>query len=155
MAHDRAAGRLAARTWRRIPAEWRDRSTVPIGLAIWVVTGWLLVAGAVAVTMPDVALTPAVGFAAGLRQTARIQQPGIPGWPIPVDRRAYDEYNRGFQESDDDAIDHAFASFEWIKVEHHQAVSIIEVDGEAHHVELLEGRNVGRRGWLKARHLGP
>ena len=34
-----------------------------------------------------------------------------------------------------------------------QAVRIVEVDGEANEVELLQGRNVGRRGWLKTRHL--
>ncbi len=155
MARDRATRRVLARAWRRVTVDWRGRCTVAIGLAVWVVTWWLIIAGAVAVMLPDAASTPAAGFIPLTGRTAHIEQPGIPGWPIPVDRRAYDEYYRGYQESDDDAIDHAFAAFEWIAVEHHQAVRIIEVDGEAHHGELLEGPNVGRRGWLKSRHLGP
>ncbi len=157
MARASAVGRFLIRTWRRARGERQGRSTVAVGLAAWMVTGWLLVAGAVPWMLPDATATPTLttGLMPLVGRTARIHQPGIPGWPIPVDRRAYDEYNRGFRESDDDAIGHAFAAFEWIAVEHHQAVRVIEIDGEAHHVELLEGRNVGRRGWLKARHLGP
>jgi hypothetical protein len=129
---------------------------VPVGLTISVVTFWLLVAGAVALMLPArAASAPKAGFVAVSGRTAHINQPGMPDWPVPVDRRAYDEYNRGFQESDDEAIEHAFAAFEWIAVSDGQAVRIIEVDGEAHRVEVLEGRDVGRRGWLKARHLGP
>ena len=139
-------GRCLARTWR-----W-----VPVGLTISVVTFWLLIAGAVVVMQPALAAsTPKDSFIAVAGRTAHINQPGIPGWRIPVDRLAYDEYYRGFRESDDDAIEHAFAAFEWIEVADGQAVQIIEVDGEAHQVELQEGRNVGRRGWLKTRHLRP
>ncbi len=153
---DPAAGRLVARTGRRVAVGWRGPSTAVVGLAVWVVTGWFLVAGAVALMPPaPAAATSMAGFVAVPGLTARIHQPGIPGWPIPVDRAAYDAYERGFRESDDEAIEHAFAAFEWIEVAHRQAVKIVEVDGEAVRVELLEGRNVGRHGWLKPRHLGP
>src|SRR5687768_464484 len=145
MAQTWAVSRFLARTWRRVSVDWRGRSTVTIGLTVWMVTGWLLVAGAVDVVMPALAgPTPTGRFVAVVGQTARIQQPGIPGWLIPVDRRAYDEYNRGYLEFDDELMDHAILAFEWIAVEHYQAVRILEIDGEAHHVELLEGRNVGR-----------
>jgi hypothetical protein len=139
-----ATGRFLARTWR----------SVPVGLAISVATFWLLIAGAVAALLPAVAAsTPGGAFVAVPGLAAHINQPGMPSWPIPVDRGAYDEADRGFRESDDDAIEHAFAASEWIQVSDGQAVRIVEVDGEAHHVELLEGRNVGRQGWLKTRHL--
>ncbi len=154
MACDRATGRVLARTWRRVTGEWRGRCTITIGLATWLVTGWLLIAGAVAMMVPSAPSTPAAGSVAVAGQTARIHQPGIPGWPIPTDRRAYDAYYLGVEE-DDAGVDYLFTTFEWIQVEHHQAVRIIEVDGEAHHVELLEGRNAGRSGWVKTRHLGP
>ena len=139
-------GRFLARAGRR----------VPVGLTISVATFWLLFAGAVVLMLPALAAsTPKPGFIAVSGRTAHINQPGMPDWPIPVDRRAYDEYNRGSRESDDDAIEHAFAASEWITVSDGQAVQIIEVDGEAHQVELLDGRSVGRRGWLKTRHLRP
>ena len=142
----RGTRRFLARTWRR----------VPVGLTISVATFWLLAAGGVAVLLPAVAASaPKAVFIAVPGLTAHINQPGMPSWPIPVDRRAHDEADRGFRESDDDAIEHAFATFEWITVSDGQAVRILEVDGEAHRVEPLEGPNVGRRGWLKARHLRP
>jgi hypothetical protein len=121
-----------------------------------VVAGWLLVAGAVAWALPAPAATPPrAGFVAVPGLAARIHQPGLPAWPIPVERAASDAYYRGVREGDDAAIEHAFAVSAWIEVAHGQAVTIVEVDGEAIRVELLEGPQVGRRGWLKPRHLGP
>jgi hypothetical protein len=153
MTHDRVGHRFLARSWHRVSVDWRGRTTVAVGLAVWMVTGWLLVAGAVGLTQPTLAAsTPPAISVAVVGWTARIYQPGIPEWPIPVDRRAYDAYYLGFDE-DDDGADGLFTTFEWIKVKHHQHVRIIESDGEAHHIELLEGPNVGRRGWVKTRHL--
>jgi hypothetical protein len=86
-------------------------------------------------------------------EVARLYQPGMPYWPIPVERQAFDEYQRGSRESDEGAIEHAFAAFEWFEVAHGQAVRVVEVEGEAVQVELLDGQNAGRRGWLKPRHL--
>jgi hypothetical protein len=154
-ARARADGRCSARSRQRAPV-FRLGSTAAIGLAVWVVAAWLVIAGAVASTLPAAAeSTPTAGLLAVPGRTARIHQPGLPDWPIPVDRHAYDEYHRGARESDDEAIEHAFAAFEWIAVSDRQAVKIVEVDGEAVQVELLEGRHVGRRGWLQPRHLGP
>ncbi len=154
VAHDWAGGRFLARSWHRVSVDWRGRTTVAVGLAVWMVTGWLLVAGAVGLTQPTLAVsTPAAISVAVDGQTARIHQPGIPNWPIPVDRRTYDAYYLGLEEANDDGVDGLFTRFEWIRVEHHQAVRIIEIDGEAHHIELLEDPNLGRRGWVKTRHL--
>jgi hypothetical protein len=156
LARTPAAGRSPARTGRQASVGWHGINTAVAGLLIWVMAGWLLVAGAVAMTLPaSAAARPMAGFVAVPGQTARIQQSGLPDWPIPVDRRAYDAYYRGFAESDDEAIERAFAASDWITVVDRQTVKIVEVDGEAVHVELLEGPNAGRHGWLKTRHLGP
>jgi hypothetical protein len=117
---------------------------------------WCLLAGALVLAMPAPgAAAPRVAAAVTLGRSAHITQPGMPDWPIPVDRLAYDEYHRGFRESDGEAINHAFAAFEWITVRDGQAIRIVEVDGDAVQVELLEGASVGRRGWLKPRHVTP
>jgi hypothetical protein len=132
MARDRAAGRSLARTWRRAPVGRWSRSPRVIGVTIGLVTWWLLIAGVLVLTMPaPVASAPKAGLIVAPGQTGRIHQPGMPDWPVPVDRRAYDEYRRGSRESDEAAMDHAFAAFEWIKVSDGQAVRIIDVDGEA------------------------
>lgn len=127
-----------------------------IPLTALVVAWWLLVAAVVIQVVPaPVASSPRPAGALAPGQRARIHQPGMPDWPIPVEREAFDEFSRGTQESDEDAIDRAFAISAWIPVEHGQAVMVIEIDGDAVRVELLDGRQVGRRGWVKARNLRP
>jgi hypothetical protein len=149
-------GRSTPRARPHLSARRRRRRTGVIGLGIFSATCWLVIVGALVLTVPAPgAAAPKGGAVLVPGWTARINQPGMPDWPIPVDRLAYDEYHRGFRESDDEAIDHAFAAFEWITVQDRQAVRIVEVDGEAVQVELLEGPNAGRRGWLKPRHLAP
>ena len=149
--HDRAGGRFLTRSWHRVAGDWRGRTTVAVGLAVWMVTGWPLVASVVGLTQPTLAAsTPTAFFIPVVGQTARINQSDIPGWPIPVDRHVYDAYYLGVEE-DDNGVDYFFVAFEWIKVKHHQHVRIIDSDGDAHHIELLEDPNVGRRGWVKTR----
>jgi hypothetical protein len=115
---------------------------------------WLLIGGAITVTMPGPAVAvPKVGTGVVLGQVMRIHAPGLAWLPIPVERAALDESRRGFSASDEDAIDHAFTAYEWIRVSHDQAVRVITVDGEAIEVELLEGRHAGRCGWLQRRQL--
>jgi hypothetical protein len=133
-----------------------ERRSATIAFTALVVTWWLLIAGVITQVAPaPAASSPGRlhGLAPG--QRARIHQPGIPHWPIPVEREAYDEFYRGTREGDEDAIDRAFAISEWLPVEHGQAVMVIEVDGETVHVELLEGQHADRRGWVKARNLRP
>ena len=81
--------------------------------------------------------------------------PAYPLFPIPVERAAFDEAQRGYRESDEDAIEHARTTSEWIAVTHGQEVRIVTRDGETVEVEVLEGRYHGRRGWLKASQLAP
>ena len=132
------------------------RARPAVAFVVAVVAWWLLIGGAVALTMPlpAASATPAP-FAVAAGRTARVHQPGMPSWPIPVERQAFDEARRAFEESDEAALEHAFSAFEWIQVEHGVAVTILSVDGEAVHVELLEGPRLGRRGWLRPRHLSP
>jgi hypothetical protein len=142
----RSSSRVPARRWRGVAAG--------IGVGMVSATCSLLMMGLLALAMPApsaAAQRDAAVLVAG--STAHILQPGMMDWPIPVDRRAFEEYHRGALQSDDEAIDHAFAAFEWIKVRDGQAVRIVEVDGQAVEVELLEGASVGRQGWLQPRHL--
>ncbi len=119
-----------------------------------VVLWWLLIGMAVVQTTPaPVALAVVAGVVPVPGQTGRIHLPGMSWLPIPVERAAFDESQRGYRESDEAAIEHAFTAYEWIRVSHHDAILVITVDGEAVQVELLEGPYLGRHGWLKPRHL--
>ena len=133
----------------------RLRRPPTTGLVVVVVAWWLIVGGAVALTLPAPAssATP-TPFALAVGRTARLHQPGMSSWPIPVERAAFDDARRGFLESDHVLIERAFATSEWLDASHGQAVSITAVDGEAVQVELLEGAFSGRRAWLMPRHLG-
>jgi hypothetical protein len=147
---------LGVRTRRQRTAEWIVGSRRVITIAIVVGVWWVLIAGSTALTLPvPAASTPTYAFTVAPDQRAHIHQPGIPHWPIPVDRIAYDEYYRGVRESDEGAIEYAFEVSEWIEAKHGQAVLIAVVDGEAVHIELLEGAYAGRRGWVQTRHLAP
>jgi hypothetical protein len=151
-----ATDRSADRARNHVPARRPRRRTGVIGLGIFSATCWLVIVGALVLMMPAPgAAAPKGGGILVPGWTAHVNQPGMPDWPIPVDRRAYDEYHRGFRASDEEAIEHAFAASEWIKVRDRQAVRIVDVDGEAVQVELLEEPSAGRRGWLKPRHLAP
>jgi hypothetical protein len=64
-----------------VAGDWRGRTTVAVGLTAWIVTGWLLVAGAVGLTQPTLAAsTPTAFFIAVVGQTARITQADILGF---------------------------------------------------------------------------
>src|SRR5689334_21935846 len=123
------------------------------GLMAVVVAWWLLIGGALLLALPSptASATPTV-WALASGQRVRIDQSGITHWPIPVERQAFDTYYRGVQESDDGAIDAAFASSEWISTNYGEAARIVAIDGEAVQIELLEGSYAGRRAWVKPRH---
>jgi hypothetical protein len=151
-----ATGRCLARARRRVLVRRWGTSTRVLSFTICLVIWWLLIAGVLVLTMQvPVASAPKAGLIVAPGWTGRINQTGMPVWLMPADRLAYEESQRGFRESDEEAIERAFTGSEWIEVFHRQAVRIVEVDGEAVQVELLEGWNVGRRGWLKPRHVGP
>ena len=136
-----------ARGSSRRPSTW---------LVVAVVLWWLLIGGAVALSLPSPARSAAQGpLVAVPGQHARIHQPGMPSWPIPVSRAGFDAFQRGARESDEAVMDEAFQVSEWISASHGQEVRIVAVEGEAVQVELLEGAYAGRRAWVKPRHLGP
>jgi hypothetical protein len=126
------------------------------GLIIVVVTWWLAIAGAVALTLPSPAAsaTP-TAFAVVAGRSAHVHRPGMPSWPVPVERAAFDEARLGFREGDEAAVMHAFAAYEWIEATHGQPVWIAAVEGDAVQVEQLEGPHRGRRAWLNVQDLGP
>src|SRR5829696_481868 len=117
-----------------------------IGLTSLLV-GWrLLVAGLVALALPSLAMSApphAMGLAVGQRM--RIRQSGIPNWPVPTSRLAFDTFQRGVRESDEDAINEAFEASEWVAVNHGDPVQVVAVDGEVAAIELLDGSYAGRR----------
>jgi hypothetical protein len=146
MTRDRIVGLGRRRGW----------GAAVVSLTGIVVIWWLLIAAVAAQTLPEaVASAPKAEAGLAVGQTARIHLPGLSWLPIPVERAAFDEAERGYRESDDAAIEHAFTAYEWIRVSHRDAVRVVMVDGEATQVEMLEGPAAGNRGWLKVRHLTP
>jgi len=115
----------------------------------------MLVGGALMLTMPAPAESAATGFSVADGKRAHVSIPGVRTLPVAVERPAHETFYRGARESDEDAIEAAFAMSEWIEVADGQAVRILAVDGEASQIELLEGPYAGRRAWLKTRRLGP
>jgi hypothetical protein len=107
-----------------------------VRLAVIVAAWWALLVGALAIAFP-LPTQPAAagGFTPVPGADAHIRALGPPGWPIPGER--------------------ALAAYAWVDVRDREAVRIVAVDAEAVQVELLEGRNAGRRGWLWAPHVGP
>jgi hypothetical protein len=144
---------VADRSLRGIRGLSRRPST---GLVIAVVLWWLLIGGAVALSLPSSARSAVRGpLAIVPGQTAHIHQPGMPSWPVPVNRAGFDAFQRGARESDEAAMEEAFQVSAWISASHGQEVRIVAVDGDAVQIELLEGAYMGRRAWVKPRHLGP
>jgi hypothetical protein len=127
-----------------------------IGLSA-IVAGWWLTIGAVVVILapPSVASAPPGAFRPTVGQ--RAHAPGIGGrpLPIPVARVTFDEAQRGFAARDEDAIDGAFESYEWIELADQAAVRIVQIDGEAAEIEIPDGPFASYTGWVKVRHLGP
>jgi hypothetical protein len=86
---------------------------------------------------------------------SRCRRPRQHYWPVPTTRLAFDEFQRGTRESDETAIEAAFADTEWLAVNHGDVVQVVGIDGEVVEVELLGGGYAGRRVWLQQRHLTP
>jgi hypothetical protein len=136
------------------PSRHRRRVSTGGTPALIVIGWWLLLVGAIVWLMPEpTASATSTPLAVMPGQMSRIHQPGMSSWPIPVERIAFEEAQLGFSEADEDAIMHAFATYEWIEATHDQLVRIVAIDPEAIQVEFLEGPYEGRQAWLKARNL--
>ena len=138
----------------RRPGSARLVRRLPMLLLVVVGTWWLLIAGIVAAAMPSrAASSPKIEHGVAPGQLASVYLPGLSWLPVPVDREAFDEAERGFRETDQEAIDHAFDAYEWIRIASGQWVRVVAADDRAILVELLDGSYAGRRAWVKARHL--
>src|SRR4051794_20824237 len=92
---------------------------------------WLLIAGAVLVMLASPVVSSATGALLLIPgHHARIAQHGIQDWPIPTGRAAFDEFQRGVAEGDEDAMDNAFRTAEWVAVNYGDLVRVLAVDGE-------------------------
>ena len=78
------------------------------GLAALVAAWWLAIAAMVVASMPGpVASAPKAPFVVEPGRIAHIEQPGLPDWPMPVERAAFDELRRAYREADEHAIERA------------------------------------------------
>src|SRR5688572_5502922 len=144
-------GRIVPRARFSVPGAARGRFW---GLAILVVAWWLSVAAVVVAVLPESAVSaPRAAFVVAPGRVAEIEQPGMSTWPIPVERAAFDALRRAYVEGDEDAIEQASRATAWLWVVHGEGVHVVSVDGEAVQVSMLEGENIGKRGWLLKRHL--
>lgn len=118
----------------------RGRRTAVGSLTAIALTWWLLLGSAVVLTMAE-RPGPVLQVRSDLvlNQMVMIHLPGLDWLPIPVERAAFEEAQGGFRDGDEDAIEHAFTAYEWIRVSHHQAVRVVTIDGEAIEIELLVG----------------
>jgi hypothetical protein len=117
---------------------------------------WLLIAGAIVLAVPTPEQAPKTSaFASPIGRLAYIYVPSRVAWTFPTDRGTFDDYYQAVWDDDGDAIAEALTRPGWITVVDRQAVRVVDVDGAAVQVELLDGQHTGVRGWLKVQHLSP
>src|SRR5688572_6873 len=138
--------------WALGTRNWVSLATLALGVMLV----WLVIFAAIVFTVPTVS-TPAhrLGLTVAPGRTAHLHAPPLSDWPIPVGRMEFDAYNLALDSDDEVAIAKVEAIADWIIVAADQAVLVLYVDGDAVQVELLDGADAGRRGWLKRRHLVP
>jgi hypothetical protein len=148
--------RLFARARPRAARHRDPRDPSTILFAALVIGWWMTLAGIITLLLAEPAASASRGaFRPMPGVQAHISLPGMKALPIPVSRLGFDEANRGFAESDEAAIEFAFAVSEWIEVSDRTAVRIVVEDGDAVQIEILDGPWAGRQGWMKPRQLGP
>jgi hypothetical protein len=123
-----------------------------LGMSAW----WLLIAGTIVLVVPTADQEARASlFGSPIGRTAYIYVPSRVPWTIPIDRGTFDDYYQAVWDDDGDAIAEALSRPGWIAVADRQAVRVVDVDGAAFQVELLDGQHAGVRGWLKRQHLSP
>ena len=117
---------------------------------------WLLVYGLVSHLAPQIVtltLTPPALPAGGW--IGHIAAPVLGQFLIPRDRQTYDAFHRATEAHDAATVDMILVTTEWFVVADQQEVRVVEEDGGVDHILMLEGRNIGRSGWLNARYVEP
>jgi hypothetical protein len=87
--------------------------------------------------------------------SAHLRALPVPEWSIPVDRLEFDAYNLALDRDDEKALATLAAVIEWLPVRAYQEVLVVLVDGDVVQIEVLDGADGGRRGWLMRRYLAP
>jgi hypothetical protein len=132
----------------------RSHFEIPIGLTALILVWWLAIAAAVVAVMPaPVSSAPNTGLVATPGRVARIKQPGMATWRIPVERAAFDEMYRALHESDEESFDRAMNATAWITVSHGRPARVLVVEGDAVQIALLDGVDAGRQAWVRTRLL--
>ena len=117
---------------------------------------WLLIVATIVLTVPtpDQAAKTSL-FGSPIGRPAYVYVPSRVPWTIPIDRATFDDYYQVVWDDDGDAIAEALSRPGWIPVTDRQPVRIVDIDGAAVQVELLDGQSAGGRAWLKVHHLSP
>jgi hypothetical protein len=135
------------------------RSSVTIeslAIALGVTLVWLGIFEAITLTVP-IEATPAnrLMLAPEPGRPAHLHALPGPEWSIPVGRLDFDAYNLALDRDDERALAIIVAVAEWLPIRADQPVLILLAEGDAAQVQLLDGANTGRRGWLKRKYLAP
>jgi hypothetical protein len=150
----RGTARSLEQTSHRDVVARRHDFKSPLGLTALVVVWWLAIAAAVVAVMPEaVSSAQNAGLVVTPGRAARISQPGMPTWRIPVERAAFEEINRALHESDEETFERAMNATAWITVSHGRAVRVLLVEGDGVQISLLDGDEAGDRAWVRKRHL--
>ena len=132
----------------------RSLSGATLALALGVTLVWLAIFGAMLLTMAAMAPPPA-GLTIEPGHSAHLSARPLTEWQIPVGRMQFDAYQLALDADDELALAKVTAVAEWITVTDQQKVLVLVVDGDAVQIEVLDGADVGRRGWLRRRQLSP
>ena len=90
------------------------------------------------------------------RSEARLRgSPTAPTVRLMVNESAYLTQQRALDERDDTTLFWVWGNYEKLDVETGSRVRILKRDPTGVHVEVLEGRYAGQRGWVSEIYLGP
>src|SRR5215216_5203759 len=138
--------------WELTVRRWVSWASLALGLSVTLV--WLAIFGAVVLAMTAIA-PPAAGLAIEPGHLAHVKASPLTEWSIPAGRVQFDAYQFALDADDEIALAKVAAVTEWITVTDQQVVLVLLMDGDAVQVELLDGADVGHRGWLTRGQLVP
>jgi hypothetical protein len=91
--------------------------------------------------------TPGAPDTSVIGHTRRVTTPGTNLW---VQEVAYLTMRRAIQEKDDDTFARVVRTYEFFPVNPSHRVMVLKISGERAQVEVIEGPQAGRRGWIDA-----